>query len=153
MSVEDLDTTVLTGVRKSKIGVDLVRAAMNEIVVTAPTHVDHRATDGLPARYVEHGQPVCLVAKILVRLGYSVAVLKELDREYPMGEIIHAGVQIGRSRHPALRKLSPEALALLQFLQDQQDRGLSWGRIAVKAFQSKGMMLAKFDKRERPWLY
>lgn len=147
-----VDTTAAK-THSSKIDVDQVRTAMNEVVFTAPGHVDRRAENTLPARYVEHGEPVCLVAKILMKLGYSIGVLKELDREYPMGEIVHAGVLIGSSRHPALRKIQPEAIALLQFLQDRQDRGWTWSQIALKAFEPKGLMLAKFDQRNRPWLY
>lgn len=135
-----------------KITVDDVKTALETVALTDPDHIDRRAAEGLPARYIDRGKPDCLVARSLAKLGFSTGVLKALDQEHPVGEILHAGVRVEESRHPALRKIDPLALRLLQYVQDQQDNGQRWGRIVADAF-STSVWRTPFDHRRKPWLF
>lgn len=137
---------------KRTITADTVTQVLAQIVEANPDHVDPRASDGLMPRYVHRGKPNCLVATVLDRLGFSLGVLRALDEEYPTGELRHAGVQVDKSRHPALRRIDPKARALLSYLQRQQDRGWAWGRIVRNAL-TPARFFNRFDKAERPWLY
>lgn len=102
-------------------------------------------------RYSRNGAPVGLTAKILIQLGYPVQLLLDLDREYEMGEILHPGVKIGRSRNQALARIEPAGKALLTFVQERQ-KLMSWGAVSVGAFESSWAPRA-VDRRRRPWLY
>jgi hypothetical protein len=140
-------------VRSKKITVDVVHAALLEVVEEEPERRDRRAEDGLCARYMDQGQPNCLVAKVLLRLGYSTGVLRQLDREFPTGELCHAGVRVVESRHPALRRIEPAALKLLQYVQDQQDRGHEWGAIVGDAFRRNRFFSDRWYRERKPWLF
>lgn len=135
-----------------KITVALVRAVLEDIAARYPGRVDRRASDEVPARYVEADRPSCLVAVVLDRLGFSIGVLKTLDVEHAVGELCTAGVRVAESRHPALRRIDPAARALLQWVQDQQDAGREWGAIVSKAF-GPSRWFARRDRDRRPWLY
>jgi hypothetical protein len=50
-------------------------------------------------RYFRGGEPAGLVAYILLELGYPGDLLKALDTEYEIGEVLHPGVKIARSRN------------------------------------------------------
>lgn len=141
---------VRTGRKQTRITVDMVRSALEGVVADDPQRVDWRADLDQPARYLDNGQPSCLLARVLVKLGFSAGVLQELDREYPTGEIIHAGVPISASRHPALVKIDPIAMRLLQFVQDQQDVGRDWTAVVRAAFRRSP--LRGIWERKRPWL-
>ena len=107
--------------------IDTLRALAEEL----PDKVDPRVGRGLPPRYVEHGEPVCLVAVLLHRLGYSVGHLKQLNREGPQAaQASTGGVVLGRSRNPLLRRIDPVARDLLDAVQAKQDRGgwYTWRR-------------------------
>lgn len=103
-------------------------------------------------RYLRDGEPNGLVACLLIELGYPLDLLKDLDVEYELGEVLHPGVKIGRSRNPALTRIDRPALKLLAYLQDAQKIGWSWSDIAAYAFRPR-WMIARLDKRRRPWLY
>lgn len=103
-------------------------------------------------RYQRGGQPVGLTGHTLIELGYPMSLLKELDTEYELGEVIHTGVKIGRSRNPALRRISAAGIALLAFCQNHQKVGWSWNDITLQAFRPR-WMVRQLDKRRRPWLY
>ncbi len=140
--------------RRVKITVHAVRAAMEQIAAAQPTHVDRRAADDLPARYVSGGIANCFVARVLEKLGYSLGVLKALDHEHPVGDLSAPGVRVAESRHPALKKIDGDAKRLLQWVQDKQDAGQAWGRIVEQAFKPKGVWdFESWDRRKRPWLY
>lgn len=138
-------------VSQKKIPVSRVVEVLEEIAAAEPDRVDPRAEDGLLPRYLDKGQPNCLVAKALSRLGFSRGVLRALDREHPTGELVDAGVQVAESRHPALRKLDPTARALLQYVQQQQDRGLAWGRVTREAL-TPSRWFTRRDRERKPWL-
>lgn len=139
---------------KRKIRVDDLERVLKEIASADPDHVDRRADDGLLPRYVEDGKPNCLVAKALHKLGFSIGVLKALDREHPTGELVDAGVQIAESRHPALKKIDPLAKQLLKYVQDQQDRGRSWGKVVNDAFATRYLGLTgRWERQRKPWLF
>jgi hypothetical protein len=140
------------GSKPSRITVALLREALEEIVAEQPEWVDERPALELPPRYVTHGQPACLVARVLTRMGYSIGILRALDLEFRQGEIATAGVRIVESRHPALRRLEPQARLLLEFVQRGQDRGFTWGHIIQSAF-TPSRFGRRFDMRRRPWLY
>lgn len=103
-------------------------------------------------RYSRAGSPSGLVSAVLVALGYPVEVLKELDHEHEMGELLHPGVKISRSRNLALLRIDNRGMALLTFLQDHQKVGKSWQELAVDAFRPR-RTLRRLDARRRPWLY
>lgn len=103
-------------------------------------------------RYSRAGQPLGLVSHVLVQLGYPVELLKELDHEHEMGEVLHPGVKIGSSRNLALLRIDNRGMALLTFLQDHQKVGKSWQELAVEAFRPR-KLIRRLDSRRRPWLY
>lgn len=144
--------TTATKVRR-KISVTDVRTALVEVVSEDPEHADPRVVDDLPPRYIAQGEPVCLVAKVLTRLGFSVGVLKQLDTEPRIGDILHKGVKVAESRHPALRKIDPVALRLLAYVQDQQDRGQKWANIVGEAFNRSRYLPVRWDQKRKPWLF
>lgn len=125
-----------------------VAGVLTELASTAPEHADPPA-EHAPARYLVAGKPNCLVAKVMARLGFSTTVLRALDREHAIGNVIHPGVRLSESRHPALRALDARTLALLQHIQDCQDAGQRWGAIARKAFSPAPWFL---PERSKPWL-
>ena len=144
-----LTTAVKT---RRRITVTAVREVLEEIARDYPWRQDRRVTDERPVRYVDFGQPSCLVAHVLIRLGYSVGVLRALDAEHRTGELFRAGgVKVAESRHPALRRIDPTARRLLQYVQDQQDRGEAWGRIVAAAFRPS-RFFPRLDRERRPWL-
>lgn len=145
-------------IRRKRITVAMVRAALVDIAARNPRRVDrrddHRVDAELPTRYAGRGGPACLVAQVLTRLGFTLGQLKALDAEHPVGELFTAGVRVTESRHPALRRLDDNAKALLQWVQDKQDAGHQWGRIVADAWRPRSVWkLARFDRRHRPWLY
>jgi hypothetical protein len=134
------------------ISVDEVSRELKAVALADPEHVDPTADEEhLVPQYVHHGRPNCLVARVLVRLGYSTDLLRDLDRERPVGELLHSGVRVSESRHPGLRRIDPVALKLLQYCQDQQDRGQRWGAIVADAF-TLSRWFAWRDRARKPWL-
>lgn len=109
-----------------------------------PDKVDERAEQRRPARYVHHGQAICLVAVVLHRLGVPITQLKQLDREGCQDSTTSsAGIQLAKSHHPAIRRIDPVARKLLDHVQRQQDRGgwFSWGRVIEEALE-----ITSFDR-------
>jgi hypothetical protein len=102
-------------------------------------------------RYFRSG-PAGLTAEVLLEVGLPVDVLLAMDREYELGEVLHPGVKIARSRNAALARLDKQGVALLSFVQDHQKLGWSWNDIAVAAFRPR-RMIRMLDARRRPWLY
>lgn len=102
-------------------------------------------------RYYNNG-PHGLVANTLVELGYPQDLLKQLDWEYEISEVLHPRVKIGRSRNPALARLDRRGIALLAYCQDHQKVGWSWSDIVERAFRPR-WTIARLDARRRPWLY
>lgn len=103
-------------------------------------------------RYYRGAEPCGLVAHILIELGFPRDLLKALDAEYEVGEVLHPGVKIGRSRNAALGRIDKPGIQLLAFLQGQQKEGKSWNAIAAEAFRPR-RMIPYLDARRRPWLY
>lgn len=132
-----------------KITVAKVVEVLEQVAAEEPHRVDPSAEAGLMPRYLNQGRPNCLVAQVLSRLGFSRAVLRALDREYPVGELVHAGAEIAHSRNPALRRLDPAGRALLQFIQERQ--GLAWGRVTRDAL-TPSRWFARPARSRRPWL-
>lgn len=141
-----------TAVRTRKITVEQVRTALERIAATYPNRRDRRA-GVLPARYIDRGRPNCLAALALQRLGFSMGVLRALDREHPTGDIVHAGVRVNESRHPALRRVDQRALALLDYIQRRQDNGHTWGEVISEALTPTRLLPDRFARRRKPWLY
>lgn len=145
------------------ITVDIVHAALNLVTYEHPEHVepqepvcDWRKLCGdhgckFP-RYSRGGKPVGLTAHLLIQLGYPLDLLKALDFEFEIGELLHPGVKIGQSRNLALLRLDSKAMALLVFLQNHSKLGRSWSELAVDAFRPR-RMIKRLDARRRPWLY
>lgn len=103
-------------------------------------------------RYFRAGRPCGLVAHVLLELGYPRDLLKALDAEYEIGEILHPGVKIARSRNNALYRIEAPGRQLLGFLQERQKLGQSWLDISVDAVRPR-RMIRYLDARRRPWLY
>ncbi len=145
------------------ITVGAVKNALNLVTYHEPTHIeDPEPVCEWPRlcaedycrfpRYHRAGQPVGLVANVLIQVGLPIEVLKELDREYEIGEVLHPGVKIGRSRNAALSRIDRRGVALLSYLQDNQKVGWTWGEIGLQAFRPR-WMIKRLDARRRPWLY
>jgi hypothetical protein len=95
--------------------------------------VDQRVERNLAPRYVEHGQPCCLVAVVLYRLGFTVAQLRQLDTE---AGTTGGGIIFAQSRHPLLKRIAPLARDLLDYVQRDQDcPGQPWSTVADRALQ------------------
>lgn len=141
----------MTTTRTRRISVADVRGAMAVVAAEDPDHSDRRAEDDLSPRYIVHGQPSCLVARVLEQLGFSRGVLRDLDRCREVGDWRKSnggGARIGVSWHPALKKIDPAARQLLEWVQSRQDRGQCWGFIADQAFKKP-----RWGRRERkPWV-
>lgn len=103
-------------------------------------------------RYFASGVPTGMVAHVLLDLGYPVDLLKALDCEYEVGEVLHPRVKIGRSRNPALARIDRRGVALLAYLQEHSKVGWSWSEISVQAFRPR-WTITRLDARRRPWLY
>lgn len=103
-------------------------------------------------RYYYGAEPTGLTAHVLIELGYPVDLLKALDCEYEIGEVLHPGVKIGRSRNPALARIVKPGMALLVYIQEHQKCGWSWEDIAHHAFRPR-WSVKYLDCRRRPWLY
>lgn len=103
-------------------------------------------------RYQRDGEPTGLIAHILLELGYPKDLLKALDTEYEVGEVLHPGVKIGRSRNAALARLDSSGMDLLVFLQERQKSGRSWSDLGVLAVRPR-RTLKVLDRRGRSWLY
>lgn len=103
-------------------------------------------------RYCTGRGPTGLTAAVLVELGYPIDLLKSLDCEYEVSEVLHPGVKIGRSRNQALARIVPPGMKLLSFVQDHQKVGWSWNQIVLAAFRPR-RTVKYLDGRRRPWLY
>jgi hypothetical protein len=103
-------------------------------------------------RYFRHGGPVGLTAHTLVEVGYPMDLLKAMDCEYEVGEVLHPGVKIGRSRNAALARLDNKGVALLEYVQNHSKVGWSWSDIVTHAFRPT-WTVKYLDSRRRPWLY
>jgi hypothetical protein len=117
--------------------------------------VDERVRRDLDPRYVEHGEPCCLVAYLLLEAGVEQRTLRDLDREMTAG----AGtVELRHSRHPFWSRFEPSARQLLEFLQIIQDYGRTWGEVADEALTpepARGLFGVRWGSRYpsgRPWL-
>lgn len=152
----------LTGLRRT-ISVDQVHEALNLVtyhdgdVVEGPEPVcEWSSLCGSRfcrfPRYFAAGGPSGLVANVLVELGYPHGLLKALDCEYEVGEVLHPRVKIGRSRNSALARIDRRGVALLAYMQDHQKVGWSWSDIAYHAFRPR-WTITRLDARRRPWLY
>lgn len=111
---------------RPKFDVSQVREVLDTICATMGDHTDKNPSGGLNPRYLDQGQPACLVGMILAHLGFSPGVLRELDKE-------HAALPY--SSHPILKRFSPDARALLEFLQSRNDGQWTWGRARREAFR------------------
>jgi hypothetical protein len=114
---------------------------LDELVADNPERVDRRSQglDQPPLRYVENGQPNCLVAVLLHRLGVSVGVLRQLDRE---GGKFGGGILLWATEHAIRRRFTKPAWLLLDALQGVNDLGCTWKRCADAA-RDRGHWMAR----------
>lgn len=103
-------------------------------------------------RYSRNGAPTGLIGRILLQLGYPQQLLSDLDREHEIGEVMHPGVKIRRSRNAALCRIDERGMALLGYLQENQKVGISWGDLSALALGASWAPKL-IDRRKRPWLY
>lgn len=102
-----------------RYGLKDVMVALDAAVESDPARIDEAARD-LGGRYARHGKPCCLVGDVLIRMGFKVGTLKDLDRDEK---------QIDESRHPLWRRFSPAARQMLAAAQRMNDGGSQWGQI------------------------
>jgi hypothetical protein len=114
--------------------VQKVSAALDQVIESNPLHTDRRASTGkLGCRYMEHGEPACLVACVMAQLGVSLGVLKMLDDE----GTAPGSVQLRGTIHPIRKRFTPSAWDLLVYLQRENDAGWEWDRCRQHAFDPK----------------
>ncbi len=138
-----------------RITVAEVREILIALVESDPERVDPRTVDDLRPRYLGlDNAPNCLVAHLLIKIGFDEHLLRQLDHEFPLGNILDAGVRISESRHPAVAEFDPKALALLDYLQDCQDGGLPWMDCYLDAFAKPSRFIPmRYVRERRPWLF
>lgn len=144
------------------ITVDNIHQALNILVFLDPDHIDDPAPTCVWPKlcgescqfpsYLRDNGPAGFVAGILIQLGYPLDLLKALDCEYEMGEVMHPGVKIHRSRNKALCRIDPRGIELLRFLQSNERSGQSRAHLTLEAFKPR-RMVPYLDARRRPWLY
>jgi hypothetical protein len=125
----------------SKINHDRIREVLDLIAEEQGDRKDARAGRNLPPRYIEHGDPACMVAEIMYRLGISKGVIKALDQEpgNPGG-----GVVLSESRHPIRMRFTTTAWALLIYLQRKNDVGYTWAEARRMAYTPTSAWSAKY---------
>lgn len=115
------------------ITVEQVKELLAKVAEEQPERADARVERNLAPRYVEHGEPCCLVAVVLHEAGFTVPQLRQLDTE--PGNVA-GGVVFAQSRHPLVKRIAPGARRLLDYLQRRQDQGReSWADLADRALQ------------------
>lgn len=136
------------------VTVGQVEKVAAEIVEADPFHQDPRTPTEIRPRYWADDKPNCLVGNILMGLGFESVVLKQLDAEFPLGELLSSGIRISESRNPALLGFDNKTMDLLSFLQDGQDQGYTWSQCHEGAFAAKSWYVPEaLDRKQRPWLY
>lgn len=79
-------------------------------------------------RYVNEGQPDCLVGNALHRAGVSIETLKEMDDDSdPWAELGISSERVQGILKPFVT-FTPAAVAALTEAQSSQDNGHAWGR-------------------------
>lgn len=121
--------------------VDEIRTILDTVTAERPDHIDRRPNAGLTPRFIDHGQPACLVGVILARLGVSTGLLRALDRD---------GARLDEIEHPLRRRFTPEAWALLAYLQHGNDGATSWQEVRRRAFRPDPYWLRVYPKRAWP---
>lgn len=138
---------------RDRINASDVARELVALVEIEPQRVDRRPGDDLAPRYVEHGRPNCLVAAILSRLGISMGVLKQLDRESGR---FGGGIILRLSEHAIRRRFTPRAWAMLDYLQRQNDHGVTWAKAlewTLRTTEDRSFMRPRDLRPEKPWLY
>lgn len=82
-------------------------------------------------RYIENGAPSCIVGTALVRMGFDVNEIAELDTE-DRGHSTRIG---NSSSYLVTDRLSAEAVEVLSRAQSVQDGGGTWGEAATHAIE------------------
>lgn len=113
---------------------------------------DPRVARGLPGRYLERGEPCCLVAHLLFRQGVSTGMLREMDRTGGKGG---GGQYLFDLKLPVKHRYTELAWELLCYLQGCNDGGMTWEAARDDAFTLDGYWLRvnpKFANKNKPWL-
>ncbi len=134
---------------------DEVKEVLLAVVQTDPNREDPRTVDEVRPRYLGlDGAPNSLVAYVLLKLGLDETVLRQLDHEFPIGELLSSGVRISESRNPAVAAFEDDALKLLDYLQDCQDGGLPWMDCYLDAYAKPSRFIpTRYVRERRPWLF
>jgi len=82
-------------------------------------------------RYLVCGEPSCLIAVLLERLGVDREVMRELDRE----DASQGAKMISLSRHKLWDDFDKQARVLMQSAQMSQDNGCNWKTAVEYAIQ------------------
>lgn len=137
------------------ITADDMKTVLHELADNEPDRVDPCTVDEVRPRYLGlDGQPNSLVAHVLLKLGLDTTVLRQMDHEFPLGELLSSGVRISESRHPALSVIDSVALRLLDYLQDCQDCALTWSQALDDAYAKVPRLIPqRFVRDRRPWMF
>lgn len=134
--------------RRSRKSVQDVRRVLDEVAEAEPQRVGLRASQGrLAGRYTMHGEPCCLVAEMLVHMGFRIGRLKTLDRA--------ADGQPIRLRDSWVRNcFEPLAFDMLCYIQYENDRGRTWGQVRKDALSIDDYWahFPKYRYRGKEWL-
>lgn len=100
-----------------------VREALDAAAQAHPERVGLRTAQGRKAGfYAYHGKPCCLVGDILLRLGFSMGLIKALDNQEEGGPVLF--------RNSGLhRRFEPLAFEMMCCIQKINDRGHTWARV------------------------
>ncbi|MGW5220958.1 hypothetical protein ACWEQA_24125 [Nocardia sp. NPDC004085] len=134
--------------RRRRFDVADIQTVLVAIVSADPDRRDQHVATGHTPRYVVAGRPCCLVAVVLSELGFSLGVLRALDREsrQPTRRAVTT-IELSESEHPILNRFTPAARALLELLQRRQDRRQPWAQVVSDAC---GLDLSGRDRRHHP---
>lgn len=138
-------------VGSSLIGLAEVKHALNAVAAEEPQHVDDRVERGLSPRYVEHGKPCCLVAVVMYRLGISLGMLRQLDREQHEPGTSGGGIVLRQTRSPIVGRFSPLAWDLLCEAQARQDRGFAWRDVVDGLLRPRRSAAGTLAPKPYPW--
>jgi hypothetical protein len=100
-----------------------VRTEGPQFVYKRDERVDENGDmQGINCRYVEDGNPSCLVGRVLFRAGVPIEAIHNLDTQWNgMSE------SIGDAKFPDDVNLTLDAREVLQAAQTSQDAGQTWG--------------------------
>lgn len=112
-----------------------VGAVLELVVLRAGEDTTYETPEEGSAVYVHEGEPHCLVALVLVELGFTVDELVRLGNVRPTSIDLPADkwndelLRRVEASRPLWERLTPAARTLLDHVQEHQDDEAAWGNI------------------------